>query len=73
MNRTFAVVITKVPGGQKPALSDGTKTIAQLFADAFNGESINGYQVQVDGETVEPSYVPEEGEAITVAKQVKGN
>lgn len=73
MRNTFAVVITKVPGGQKPVLSDGSKTIAQLFADAFNGERIDGYQIQVDGETVEASYVPEEGEAITVAKQVKGN
>ncbi len=69
----FSLVITKVPGGAKPVLSHGTETIAELFAEAFNGENITGYQIQVDGETVEANYVPEDGESITVAKQVKGN
>lgn len=70
---TFAVLITKVPGGAVPAISHGTETIAELFATAFNGESINGYQIQVNGVAKDATYVPRAGENVTCAKMIKGN
>ena len=45
----------------------------ELFAKAFRGESINGYQIQVNGEAKDANYVPRPGENVTVAKMVKGN
>ena len=70
---TYAVKITKVPGGAKAALSDGEATIEELFSEVFGGENIAKYQIQVDGNTVNKDYVPEDGENVTVAKQIKGN
>lgn len=69
---TYSVLITKVPGGAVPVISEGD-SIAELFAKAFRGESINGYQIQVNGENVDANYVPRPGENVTVAKMVKGN
>jgi len=68
----FAVTITKVPGGAKPALTDGTKTVAEIFEEVFN-EKINGYQVTVNGEERTYDYIVREGARINVAKMVKGN
>ena len=45
---TYSVLITKVPGGATPVISEG-ETISELFAKALRGESINGYQIQVNG------------------------
>jgi len=73
MENTFAVQITKVPGGSRAAISDGYKTVADLFKEAFNGENPAGYQFQVDGENVSTDYTPEEGDRVTAAKMVKGN
>ncbi len=73
MENIYSLVITKVPGGANPVISHGTETIAELFATAFNGESINGYQITVGGANKEASYVPRQGENILVARQVKGN
>ena len=39
---SYSVLITKVPGGAQPVISNG-ETVAELFAKAFRGESINGY------------------------------
>lgn len=72
MGNTYSVLITKVPGGAQPVISNG-ETIAELFAKAFRGESINGYQIQVNGENKDSDYIPRPGENITVARQVKGN
>lgn len=72
-NNTYAVVITKIPGGSQPVLCNGTETIADLFAKAFAGESVNGYQIQVNGEAKDSTYVPRNGENITCAKMIKGN
>lgn len=72
MNNAFSILITKVPGGAQPVISEG-ETIAELFAKAFRGESINGYQIQVNGETKTSDYRPRAGENVTVAKMVKGN
>ena len=69
---TYSVLITKVPGGATPVISEG-ETISELFAKAFRGESINGYQIQVNGEAKNANYVPRPGENVTVAKMVKGN
>lgn len=69
---SYSVLITKVPGGAQPVISNG-ETIAELFAKAFRNESINGYQIQVNGETKTSDYVPRPGENVTVAKMVKGN
>lgn len=68
----YSVLITKVPGGAVPVMSNG-ETIAELFSKAYNGESINGYQIQVNGETKTSDYIPRAGENVTVAKMVKGN
>ena len=73
MEIIYSVIITKVPGGANPVISHGTETVAELFAQAFNGESINGYQIQVNGQTKDSTYVPRNGENITVAKMIKGN
>ena len=73
MENIYSVIITKVPGGANPVISHGTETVAELFAAAFNGESINGYQIQVNGEAKDANYVPRPGENVTVAKMVKGN
>lgn len=73
MNETFAVLITKVPGGATPVMSHGVETIADLFATAFHGESINGYQIQVNGVSKDATYVPRAGENVTCAKMIKGN
>lgn len=73
MENIYSVIITKVPGGANPVISHGTETVAELFAAAFNGESINGYQIQVSGVTRDANYVPRQGENITCAKMIKGN
>jgi len=73
MENIYSVIITKVPGGANPVISHGTETVAELFAQAFNGESINGYQITVGGVTRESSYIPRAGENVTVAKMIKGN
>ena len=73
MENIYSVIITKVPGGANPVISHGTETIAELFAQAFNGENINGYQIQVNGQVKDSTYVPRNGENITVAKMIKGN
>ena len=73
MDNIYSVIITKVPGGANPVISHGTETVAELFAQAFNGESINGYQITVGGVAREASYVPRQGENITVARMIKGN
>lgn len=72
MENTYSVLITKVPGGAQPVISNGD-TVAELFAKAFRGESINGYQIQVAGENKDATYIPRPGENVTVAKMVKGN
>ena len=71
MEQVYSLVITKVPGGANPVISHGTETVAELFATAFNGESINGYQITVGGQAREASYIPRQGENITVAKMIK--
>ena len=43
MQNAYSLIITKVPGGANPVISHGTETVRELFAAAFNGESINGY------------------------------
>lgn len=73
MENIYSVIITKVPGGANPVISHGTETVAELFAAAFNGESINGYQITVGGVTREATYIPRNGENVTVAKMIKGN
>ena len=73
MENVYSIIITKVPGGANPVISHGTETVAELFAQAFNGESINGYQITVGGVAHEASYVPRAGENITVARMIKGN
>ena len=73
MENVYSIIITKVPGGANPVISHGTETVAELFAAAFNGESINGYQITVGGQAREASYIPRPGENITVAKMIKGN
>ena len=55
MENIYSVIITKVPGGANPVISHGTETVAELFAAAFNGESINGYQITVGGQAREAS------------------
>ena len=72
MQNAYSILITKVPGGATPVISNG-ETIAELFSRAFHGESINGYQITVGGQAREASYVPRAGENITVAKMIKGN
>lgn len=72
MTEAYSVLITKVPGGAQPVISNG-ETIEQLFASAFRGERIDGYQIQVNGETKTKDYIPRRGESVTVAKMVKGN
>lgn len=72
MTEAYSILITKVPGGAQPVISNG-ETVEELFANAFRGESINGYQIQVNGETKTKDYVPRRGENVTVAKMVKGN
>ncbi len=69
---SYSVLITKVPGGAQPVISNG-ETVAELFAKAFRGESINGYQIQVNGTNRDADYVPRAGENVTVARMVKGN
>lgn len=73
MENIYSVIITKVPGGANPVISHGTETVAELFAAAFNGESINGYQITVSGQAREASYIPRQGENVTCAKMIKGN
>lgn len=73
MEQVYSLVITKVPGGANPVISHGVETVAELFAQAFNGESINGYQITVGGVTRDANYIPRQGENITVAKMIKGN
>ena len=73
MEDIYSVVITKVPGGANPVISHGTETVAELFAAAFNGESINGYQITVGGQAREATYVPRVGENVVLAKMIKGN
>jgi hypothetical protein len=73
MTEAYSILITKVPGGANPVISHGTETVAELFAAAFNGESINGYQITVGGVAREATYIPRQGENITVAKMIKGN
>ena len=73
MEDIYSVVITKVPGGANPVISHGTETVAELFATAFNGESINGYQITVGGQAREATYVPRVGENVVLAKMIKGN
>ena len=72
METSYSVLITKVPGGATPVISNG-ETVAELFAKAFRGESINGYQIQVGGENRTSDYIPRPGENVTVARMVKGN
>lgn len=69
----YSIVITKVPGGANPVISHGEETIEELFATAFNGESIEGYQIMVNGETVDKDFIPGVGENVTLARQIKGN
>lgn len=73
MENIYSLVITKVPGGANPVISHGRETVAELFSQAFGGESINGYQITVNGEAKDSTYVPRAGENITVAKMIKGN
>ena len=73
MQNAYSLIITKVPGGANPVISHGTETVRELFATAFNGESINGYQITVGGVSRDADYVPAAGENITVARQIKGN
>jgi hypothetical protein len=70
---TYAVVLTKVPGNQCPVISNGYESVEDLFDLAFNGESIDGYQIQANGRTVDKNYVPVATDSITLAKQIKGN
>jgi hypothetical protein len=72
MTNAYSVLITKVPGGATPVISEG-ETIRELFKKAFRNESIDGYQIQVNGENKSADYVPRSGENVTVAKMVKGN
>lgn len=73
MENVYSLVITKVPGGARPVISHGTETVADLFALAYNGESISGYQITVGGEAKDANYVPRQGENIVLAKMIKGN
>ena len=73
METTFAVQVTKVPGGPRAVLSDGNKTIKELFELAFDDESTTGYQFQVNGSTVEETYIARPNDRIIAAKQIKGN
>lgn len=73
MENVYSLIITKVPGGAKPVISHGVETVAELFEIAFNGEKIDGYQITVNGEAREKTYVPSAGAKITVAKMIKGN
>lgn len=73
MENVYSIIVTKVPGGARPVISHGTETVRELFAAAFNGENIDGYQITVGGQAREASYVPRAGENITVAKMIKGN
>lgn len=72
MQDCYSILITKVPGGQKPVISSG-QTIGELFEAAFNGESAKGYQIQVNGQNKDLDYIPRPGENITCARMVKGN
>ena len=72
MQNAYSILITKVPGGATPVISNG-ETIAELFSRAFHGESINGYQIQINGETKTSDYIPRPGENVTCAKMVKWN
>ena len=73
MEQVYSLVITKVPGGANQVISHGTETVAELFAQAFNGENISGYQITVGGVARDANYIPRQGENITVAKMIKGN
>ena len=73
MENVYAIVITKIPGGQKPVMAHGYETIADLFELAFGGESINGYQFQVNGSNTDTDYVPRAGDSVSCAKMCKGN
>ena len=74
MNYTnaYSVLITVIPGGSQPVISNG-ETVAELFEKAFRGQSIDGFQIQVNGENKDYNYIPRAGESVTCARQVKGN
>ena len=73
MENIYSVIITKVPGGANPVISHGTETVAELFAAAFNGESINVYQITFGGQVIELYYFFLFFYFFIVGKMIKGN
>lgn len=72
MEATTPVSVTVVPGRTQSVLvPDSGATVRDALAAA--SVSPEGYQLRIDGRTVEPSTPLRGGERIVLSQQVKGN